>query len=155
MVFDLILFKSAGGYTDTTAPDMVKAKETAKKYLSKDPQGSVMVVDPFGKKTVTIYYIDTLTKGFKDARNDRIIIAHNDAYPHTSAQTVVEARITACELMHKERWSSVGIFSVIGKDKFMDCLGYIRTNGYRYEYSDFKKGKGYTLSPTTGRISKY
>lgn len=157
MVFELILNKSKGGSDKTDAPDMTKAKETAKRFLDRDPTGSVEVTNPFGGQLITIYYRDWNTKAVKDARYEKFIIAHNTTYPHTSARTLIDARVKACELMKKENWSGLGIYAVkVGTSSMeLDDTGYIITNGYRYEYSDFGKKKNYTLNPATGRISKY
>ena len=152
-MFTLLFNKSTGGYTETTVPDMVKAKEAAKKYLSKDPSGSVMVLDPSRKEAlITTYYIDMNTKAIKDARHEKFIIGHNDAYPHTSASTLTEARIKACTLMHKEGWRSLIIYNVkVNKETKMAPVGATITNGYRYMYSNFVKNKTVSLNPKTGR----
>lgn len=158
MVYELEFNKSKGGSDKKDVSDMTQAKDLAKAFLDRDPAGSVEVVNPFGGQVITIYYRDWNTKAIKDVRYETYIIAHNTSYPHTSASSIVEARIKACALMKKENWSGVGIFTVNKNAVYMDRLndiGYIITNGYRYEYSDFEKKKNYTLNPKTGRISKY
>ena len=40
-------------------------------------------------------------------------------------------------------------------ERYLNLIGVIITNGYRYEYSDVVKKKGYTLNPKTGRLSSY
>ena len=162
-MFDMIFHKGKGGSESLiTDMDMVKIRDSAKAILSKDPSGSVEVRQAYGDSPVTIFYRDAFTKKFKSIKTQvheggGFVIAHNEIYPLTSASTVVDARMKACALMHKEGWRSIGIFAVKSRDVSSELLplGYIYTNGYRYEYSDYVKNKRYTLNPNTGRISKY
>lgn len=161
-MFKVIFHKGKGESDDALIPDMMKVRDSARKFLSKDPSGSVEVRQAFGDSPVTIFYRDAFVKTFKDIRAQvhegvGYVVAHNEIYPHTSASTVIEARKMACALMHKEGWRAVGIFAIKSRDgsSELTALGYIYTNGYRYEYSDYVKNKRYTLNPNTGRISKY
>lgn len=159
-MFKVIFHKEKGGSDDALISDMVKIRDSAKTFLSKNPSGSVEVRQAFGDSSVTIFYLDAITKAFKDLRtqaHDEFVIAHNEFYPYTNASTVVKARIKACALMHKEGWRAVGIFAVKSRDGSSELVpfGYIYTNGYRYEYNDYIKKKRYTLNPDTGRLSKY
>ncbi len=136
--------------------DFLQLIKDAKKFLASDNRGCVEVVYAENNLPVTSFFLDFFTKKFMPSDTPKFIIAHNDCYPYSFANNITEARIKACEIMDKERSSNMTIYAVT-KSAYnkMNLIGVIITNGYRYEYSDVVKKKGYTLNPKTGRLSSY
>ena len=138
--------------------NLAEVKSKAIAWLNKHKIGSVEIVIDRGEghrdRVLHTYFKDCYTGkviNTHDQKGYGYLVGVNTTWPFFWSADLTNARIKACKFMKKNNLSSISIYTP-QNEGFKD-VGWILTNGYRYEWSN--GSKMYTLNPNTGRISKY
>lgn len=153
MMYDIELNGEKGYEKNVTAGNLTEVKEVAQNFLSRYKLGSAVVRNSDGMLCTT-YYKDYFTGkiGSTHDRGAGYTIGFNDAYPFSMKTELADARVRGCKIL-----KDYGGFITIGKPVKggYRSVGYILTNGSRFEWKDYKSGKSYMLNSSTGTIRGY
>lgn len=131
--------------------NLAEAKPKAMDWLAKHSEGSVEVTSR-GDRLIYTFFKDSFTRRIVNTHEQRgYLVGVNTTWPFLWASDLTSARILACKFMKKNKLNGISIYTP-ESGGFKD-VGWILTNGSRFEYSNGQKM--FTLNPDTGRISKY
>lgn len=151
MVYDIELNGEKGYERNTTAGSLTEAKEIAQNFLSKYKLGSARVYN--NGTLCTTFYKDYFTgKMGSSHEHPWYIVGFNEAYPFTRKPNLTDARVRGCKILRNYNGFITVYKSIKGGFK---TVGFILTNGSRFEWKDYETGKSYELNSSTGTIRAY